>query len=139
MGSIPHSSSGVCVRCSVPGDLVPARRHCRSCQRRADRLSYYRHRFNKLEKVSRRRALVYGCAVGLVDYALAYAADIGFPCDHCGLALTPDNVEFDHIIALAAGGSHTQDNIRLIHRYCNRAQSMRLFVLSRVFNREVER
>lgn len=136
MSSISHLSS-ICIRCSVPGLLIPGRKHCRLCQRRADRMSYYRRRFSKLEKVSARRALQYGCLVGAVDYALVYAAAIGGPCDLCSHVLTPDNVEFDHVIPLAVGGSHTQDNLRLVHRYCNRVQSMRVFILSRVFNREV--
>jgi 5-methylcytosine-specific restriction endonuclease McrA len=129
----------ICIRCHTPTateDMYLGRRHCRRCQRRADRMSYYRHRFAKLEQVSRRRAEAYGCPIADgVDYALIYAAQIGQACDLCGVCVTPENYEFDHIRPLASGGAHSAQNIRLIHRYCNRAASMRLFVLARVLNR----
>jgi 5-methylcytosine-specific restriction endonuclease McrA len=127
-----------CIRCQNPTateDMSPGRRHCRTCQRRADRISYYRNRFAKLEKVSRRRAESYGCAVGDVDYALIFAAQIGQACELCGECIQPENYEFDHIWPLASGGAHSVQNIRLIHRYCNRAAFMRQFVLARVLNR----
>jgi 5-methylcytosine-specific restriction endonuclease McrA len=130
----------ICIRCQNPmatEDMHPGRRHCRRCQRRASRISYYRHRFAKLEKVSRRRATSYGCEIGIVDYALIYAAQIGQPCDQCAQPVTPDNYEFDHIIPLASGGAHSAQNIRLVHRTCNRAASMRIFVLSRILNRVI--
>jgi len=130
----------LCIRCqqpTEPEDMMPRRRHCRPCQQRADRMSYYRHRFNKLEKVNRRRAAAYGCQIGPVDYALIYLVQIGQACDMCGQPTTPDNAEFDHIIPLADGGPHSEDNIRITHRTCNREASMRRFILSRVLNRLV--
>jgi 5-methylcytosine-specific restriction endonuclease McrA len=128
-----------CIRCHTPTateDMSPGRRHCRACQRRADRISYYRNRFAKLEKVSRRRAESYGFQIaGDVDYALIYAAQIGQACDLCGECIQPENYEFDHIWPLASGGAHSVQNIRLVHRYCNRAASMRTFILSCVMQR----
>jgi 5-methylcytosine-specific restriction endonuclease McrA len=117
--------------------MQPRRRHCRACQRRADRLSYYRRRFERLEKVNRRRAETYGCPIADVSYATIYAAQVGQLCDLCGAPVLPDNAEFDHIVALADGGAHAEENIRLVHRKCNRAASMRRFILQRVFNRIV--
>jgi 5-methylcytosine-specific restriction endonuclease McrA len=128
----------ICIRCGQSKreeEMQPRRRHCRECQRRADRLSYYRRRFAKLEKVNRRRARQYGCEIAPVDYAVIYAAQIGTPCGLCGAPLVPDNAEFDHITPLADGGAHAEANIRLVHRTCNREASMRRFILSRVFNR----
>jgi 5-methylcytosine-specific restriction endonuclease McrA len=128
-----------CIRCHTPTateDMYPGRRHCRACQRRADRISYYRHRFAKLEQVSRRRAEHYQCQIAAdVDYALIYAEQIGQPCALCGVCVQPENYEFDHIWPLADGGAHSAQNIRLVHRYCNRAASMRRFVLARVMQR----
>jgi 5-methylcytosine-specific restriction endonuclease McrA len=127
-----------CIRCrqpTAPEDMYPHRRHCRACQRRADRISYYRNRFAKLEKVSRRRAEQYGCPIAEVDYAQIYADQIGQPCALCGEYIQPENYEFDHIWPLADGGAHSQQNVRLVHRQCNRAASMRRFILSRVLNR----
>ncbi len=41
-------------------------------------------------------------------------------CQECN-ELVPDNqVEFDHIIPFAKGGTSTSDNLRLLHRACNR-------------------
>jgi 5-methylcytosine-specific restriction endonuclease McrA len=129
----------ICIRCQTPTateDMHSGRRHCRRCQQRASRISYYRHRFAKLEKVSRRRAEQYRCQIASdVDYALIYAAQIGQSCGLCSMPVTPDNYEFDHIIPLASGGAHSAQNIRLVHRTCNRAASMRIFVLSRILNR----
>ncbi len=130
----------ICIRCEQPthpDDMYPRRRHCRACQQRADRMSYYRHRFAKLEKVSRRRAEQYGCPIEPVDYALIYLAQVGQPCGICGQPISPDSIEFDHAIPLADGGPHSEQNIRLTHRACNREASIRRFILSRVFNRIV--
>jgi 5-methylcytosine-specific restriction endonuclease McrA len=130
----------ICIRCQQPTepcDMYPRRRHCRLCQQRADRMSYYRHRFARLEKVNRRRAVSYGCSIATVDYALIYLAQVGQPCGICGQPISPENIEFDHIIPLADGGSHSEENIRLTHRTCNREASMRRFILSRVLNRLV--
>jgi 5-methylcytosine-specific restriction endonuclease McrA len=128
-----------CIRCHTPTaakDMANGRRHCRRCQRRADRLSYYRHRFTRMEKVSRRRAEQYGCQIADdVDYALIFAAQIGQACELCGACIQPENYEFDHIWPLASGGAHSAQNIRLVHRYCNRAESMRIFILACVLHR----
>jgi len=129
----------ICIRCKIPTaleDMYPGRRHCRNCQRRADRISYYRRRFEKLEKVSRRRAEQYSCTVADdVDYGAIYAEQIGSSCALCGECITPENYEFDHVWPLKSGGAHSQQNIRLVHRECNRAASMRRFILSCVLRR----
>jgi 5-methylcytosine-specific restriction endonuclease McrA len=129
----------ICIRCATPTaaeDMYPGRRHCRKCQQRSDRISYYRNRFAKLEKVSRRRAESYGSVVaGDVDYAAIYAEQIGHACYRCGECVQPENYEFDHVWPLASGGAHSVQNIRLVHRYCNRAASMRQFILSSVMRR----
>lgn len=100
-------------------------------------MSYYRRRFAKLEKVSRRRAAAYGCTVEPVDYEAIYTTQIGMDCPCCGYPLAIDSVEFDHAQPLAEGGAHAADNIRLVHRTCNREASMRRFILSKLLNRLV--
>jgi len=128
-----------CVRCgtpTAPEDMAPGRRHCRKCQRRASRISYYRNRFTRLEQINRRRAERYGCQIaGDVCYAEIYAREIGQPCWRCSETVTPDNYEFDHAFPLASGGAHSTQNIHLVHRYCNRSASMRQFILSSVLRR----
>jgi 5-methylcytosine-specific restriction endonuclease McrA len=126
-----------CQQPTAPEDMYNDRAHCRLCQRRRDRISYYRNRFAKLEKVNRRRAEQYGCQIAdEVCYAAIYAAQIGQACGLCGESVTPENYEFDHTWPLASGGAHSVQNIRLVHRRCNRAESMRVFILSAVLNRK---
>jgi hypothetical protein len=44
-------------------------------------------------------------------------------CQHCGKQLKDDEVEFDHIIPIAKGGSSEEHNIRLTCFDCNRDKS----------------
>lgn len=44
-------------------------------------------------------------------------------CQHCGAHLRDDEVEFDHIIPVAKGGSCEEHNIRLTCYKCNREKS----------------
>jgi len=41
-------------------------------------------------------------------------------CQSCNEPVRDDEVEFDHIIPFSKGGPSTADNLRLIHRDCNR-------------------
>jgi 5-methylcytosine-specific restriction endonuclease McrA len=40
-------------------------------------------------------------------------------CWLCGEAVTPDEVQMDHIHPLAKGGTNTIDNLAYAHSYCN--------------------
>ena len=46
-----------------------------------------------------------------------------YTCQHCGVHLQDDEVEFDHIIPVARGGSSEEHNIRLTCFECNREKS----------------
>jgi hypothetical protein len=46
-----------------------------------------------------------------------------YTCQHCGKHLQDDEVEFDHIIPIARGGSSEEHNIRLTCFPCNRDKS----------------
>jgi hypothetical protein len=46
-----------------------------------------------------------------------------YRCQHCGKRLQDDEVEFDHIIPVAKGGSSEEHNIRLTCFDCNRDKS----------------
>lgn len=46
-----------------------------------------------------------------------------YTCQHCGKNLKDDEVEFDHIIPVARGGSAEEHNIRLTCFDCNRDKS----------------
>ncbi len=45
-------------------------------------------------------------------------------CPLCGERLGAlDDVDFDHVQALALGGADTIDNLRAVHRFCHRAKT----------------
>jgi hypothetical protein len=46
-----------------------------------------------------------------------------YTCQHCGIHLKDDEVEFDHVIPVARGGSSEEHNIRLTCFDCNRDKS----------------
>ena len=46
-----------------------------------------------------------------------------YTCQHCGKHLLDNEVEFDHIIPVAKGGSSEENNIRLTCFDCNRSKS----------------
>jgi hypothetical protein len=47
-------------------------------------------------------------------------------CQHCGKHLRDDEVEFDHVIPIARGGSSEEHNIRLTCFDCNREKTDRV-------------
>jgi hypothetical protein len=47
-------------------------------------------------------------------------------CQKCNQPVADDEVEFDHVIPFSKGGTSTTENLRLIHRRCNRAKSASL-------------
>lgn len=70
----------------------------------------------------RRRARLRGAAVGPIDLDALWTGT----CAICGRDLDralrhpdPESPTVDHIIALARGGTHTQDNLQWAHRVCN--------------------
>ena len=44
-------------------------------------------------------------------------------CQSCHEPVPDNEVEFDHVIPFARGGTSTADNLRLVHRKCNRKKS----------------
>jgi hypothetical protein len=40
-------------------------------------------------------------------------------CPYSGQRLTADNVSLEHIIPISRGGTHTKDNVRLVHMWAN--------------------
>jgi hypothetical protein len=47
-------------------------------------------------------------------------------CQECNKPIPDNDVEFDHIIPFSKGGRSTVDNLRLIHKGCNRKKSASL-------------
>jgi hypothetical protein len=47
-------------------------------------------------------------------------------CQRCNTPVPDDEVEFDHVIPYSRGGTSTTENLRLVHRRCNRRKSASL-------------
>lgn len=74
----------------------------------------------------KRRARMMSVPFEFVDYT-AVLATHGMTCHICTLPI--DNrklLEFDHVVPIARGGSHTFDNVRPSHRTCNRRKGKKL-------------
>lgn len=72
----------------------------------------------KRERKRVRRKQERETAEGKVDRQAIFERDHG-ACQLCGNPVQPDDFTLDHIIPIAAGGSHTEANLRLAHRGCN--------------------
>lgn len=71
----------------------------------------------------RRRARIMGSQVGPVNFKKVLIDSSGL----CGICLKPldSQIDYDHIIPLVKGGSHTQDNLQATHSTCNRRKNSR--------------
>lgn|SRR5215471_326756 len=73
-------------------------------------------------KISRQRVhqLVFGRhAKGFVDYRLVLARADGI-CYICGKPVAKAKRSWDHMIPISRGGTHTTENVALVHKRCNR-------------------
>lgn len=64
-------------------------------------------------------ALKKGTSIGKVSYKQILERD-GYTCHICKQAIAPEDLQFDHVIPLARGGSHTEENIKPSHANCNK-------------------
>lgn len=64
-------------------------------------------------------ARLLGNEADTVDYA-AILLERGATCHLCNEPILPNELEFDHVIPLKRGGTHTAANIRPAHGRCNR-------------------
>jgi len=60
------------------------------------------------------------------DVMLKVVRRDGQICQECNEPVRDDEVEFDHIIPFSKGGRSTVENLRLIHKGCNRKKSASL-------------
>lgn len=56
----------------------------------------------------------------------ALAATQGDRCGICHMPLTAHDMDFDHIVPVALGGTDTERNLRLVHAGCNRSRGARI-------------
>jgi len=93
---------------------------------KACRMSWYWQNTNTyLEYNHKRRAMQHKNTVGKVDLDFILIRDCGI-CHLCNIAINRDDLEFDHIVPIAKGGAHSNDNIAVSHRHCNRTKSAKV-------------
>lgn len=66
----------------------------------------------------RRRARIRAARVGKVDLKAVYERDKGI-CHICKQPVPDGELSFDHVIPLAKGGAHSNDNLAVAHLLCN--------------------
>ena len=94
------------------------RKYHASEKARESRYRYYKSEKGGVchrKKLRKRRALKRGATIGPIDEAAIYKL-CGNKCTYCG---SKKNLSLDHIVALAAGGPHTQSNLTVACRSCN--------------------
>jgi 5-methylcytosine-specific restriction endonuclease McrA len=56
--------------------------------------------------------------IGVVNFDDVLMRD-GAVCHICNCTVPLNEIEYDHVIPLARGGEHSNDNLRVAHRLCN--------------------
>lgn len=108
-----------------------ARRDYRARNLEKEKAAGRQYRREHPEKVrewaARRRALKKATQREPIDYNRIIERD-GYVCHICGGLVAPDELQFDHIIPLSRGGTHTYDNIAVAHATCNHQKCARIVV-----------
>lgn len=76
----------------------------------------------------RRRARTLNTSSGPVNYERIQRRD-KMRCHICRRKVKPADLEFDHVIPLAKGGTDTETNIAVSHKSCNRKKHVRIITL----------
>jgi len=78
-----------------------------------------RYKYQNSIRESRRRASTMTTEIDAIDYGRVRERAAG-QCYICEGPILPDHpTHFDHVVPLTRKGTHTQDNIRLVHKTCN--------------------
>jgi 5-methylcytosine-specific restriction endonuclease McrA len=77
------------------------------------------------ERQNRRRARLRAAFVAPVDRQVVFERD-GWVCGICGQGVDPLTASVDHIVPLAAGGTHEPSNVQTAHMACNRQKGASL-------------
>lgn len=85
----------------------------------------HRQQESRYRSWARRRALKLGSRIARISRRRVIERD-GSTCYLCLRTLTSRQVHLDHVVPLARGGSHTEDNLRVACGPCNRRKSDRL-------------
>jgi|SRR5690625_2667628 len=130
----PRNTVRPCSRCKTPTiGIMNYSRTCDDCKRRArrewKRNSPSRRKHKRIYR-AKRRAIERGAQADRIDPIKVFERD-KWRCHLCGCrtpkrlrgSYEPNAPELDHIIPLAAGGSHTWGNVACSCRECNIAKS----------------
>jgi 5-methylcytosine-specific restriction endonuclease McrA len=83
------------------------------------------HPLNIRQKQARRRAKDNAAPIEAnLKYQNILMRDV--ECYLCGSALQDKQFEFDHMVPLSRGGSHSSENVRVVHTSCNRRKWNRI-------------
>ena len=82
-----------------------------------------RHRDYQRLYQAGRRVKVGFVSVGKIDLA-ALLKRAGGCCEICGTGLGDTGFHVDHIIPIARGGLHTQENLQIAHPFCNQSKGV---------------
>lgn len=84
------------------------------------------HRAQSNEVSHRYRSRKMSAKIGEVDFLHILERDNCW-CYICNGDILPEHkIDFDHVIPLSRGGSHTEDNIKVTHHRCNRRKHNKL-------------
>ena len=129
-GVIDRSIMPLCVVCNERTFKHPRGLYCQQHRRRASEQKKVLDGRNNLKNAKRRSAAHDGDP-GITVVKLRDRD--GDHCRYCGFKIDFDAgqyedlaPEIDHVVPLAAGGTHTWDNVQLLHGRCNRAKGARL-------------
>lgn len=70
------------------------------------------------ERESRRRALIQDSTTEAVNFQQVWKQSEGV-CYLCNMPIIEGSEQYDHIVPVSRGGTHTHENIRPTHRSCN--------------------
>jgi 5-methylcytosine-specific restriction endonuclease McrA len=102
---------------------------CRARERRVAKVWYHanysKNREKFLARIAKRRALKTTTNVEPIDYVDVLRASNGV-CGICKKSLDLFGVDFDHIVPLSRGGTHTRENLQATHSSCNRSKGARV-------------
>ena len=95
----------------------------RSDEEKIKRLILRRRR--SADRAARRRAERYGVECVDISRDEIRARD-GETCYLCGLFVSVHEMTIDHVFPITLGGSHTPENVRIVHGVCNSRKGDRL-------------
>jgi len=87
--------------------------------------TYPKHRAKFLARNAKRRALKARAPCEPIDF-MQVLRDCKGLCGICKKPLDLFGIDFDHIVPLSKGGTHTSDNIQATHAHCNRSKGAKV-------------